>query len=92
MTARWREKLNKVADAIITIPVGSHLWPEDMFEPLTIAFVFPLIRDSPWILKHFPLVQEFLAGVQGMCGADPDWLGGRVLELCAPTRALPHMP
>jgi hypothetical protein len=92
MTARWRKKLNKVADAIITIPVGSHLWPEEMFEPLTIPFVFPVVRDSPWILKHSPVVQEFLVGVQGMCGADPDWLGGRVRKLWSSTRALPRMP
>jgi hypothetical protein len=92
MAARWRKKLNNVAGAIITIPVGSHLWPEKFFEPLTIAFVFPVVRDSPWILKHSPLVQEFLIGVQGMCGANPDWLGGRVYKLLSSTRALPRMP
>jgi hypothetical protein len=58
------KNLSKVADAIITIPVGLQLRPEGMFEPLTIAFVLPLARDAPWILKHSPLVQDFVVGVQ----------------------------
>ena len=38
----WRKALSKVADLVVSFPVGHVTWPQAMFEPLTIAFVFPL--------------------------------------------------
>jgi hypothetical protein len=37
LTAKWRKQLRKVADFIVTIPVGSSLWPHDMCEPIVFA-------------------------------------------------------
>jgi hypothetical protein len=48
LTAKWRKQLRKVADLVVTIPVGSPLWPNEMCEPLVIALICPLLNQSPW--------------------------------------------
>jgi hypothetical protein len=42
MTARWRKLLRKATDVLITIPVGTPIWPSKRHEPLVIAISFRL--------------------------------------------------
>ena len=58
MQPDWRKALHKAADLVISLPVGHVAWPRDMYEPLTIAFVFPFISHRPWQLRRSPLVLE----------------------------------
>jgi hypothetical protein len=51
MQPEWRKQLSKAADLVINLPCGHAAWPEEMFEPLTIAFVFPFIKHRPWQLR-----------------------------------------
>jgi hypothetical protein len=51
MQPYWRKQLYKAADVVITLPPGHPAWPSDMFEPLTLAFVFPFVRYRPWQLR-----------------------------------------
>jgi hypothetical protein len=60
MTYRWRKQLRKVADVLVTIPVGSSLWSNQLHEPLVFALTCPLLAFSPWRVKR----SERLAGGQ----------------------------
>ena len=48
MTGIWRKQLSKLADAGVTVKAGNQIWPKEMFEPLTIALIAPLLSTSPW--------------------------------------------
>ena len=50
MSPLWRKQLYKAADLVVTIPCGHECWPVDMFEPLTVAFIFPFLNSRPWQL------------------------------------------
>ena len=50
MTPFWRKQLYKAADLVVTLPCGHEAWPSPMFEPLTMAFVFPFLHSWPWQL------------------------------------------
>jgi hypothetical protein len=54
LTPEWLKQLWKTADLIFQVPPGSPGWPANMFEPLTIGIVFPLLRNRPWQLKGTP--------------------------------------
>ena len=51
MQPTYLKHLHKAADLIISVPVGHPAWPKSMFEPLTIAFVFPFLSYRPWQLR-----------------------------------------
>ena len=59
MTAYWRKTLGKIADTMFTIKAGTFLWPSDMYEPLTIAFVKPFLSKSPWKVGRLQTVVEW---------------------------------
>ena len=54
LTCEWRRQLNKAADLVLFLPAGSDGWPEQMYEPLTLGFLFPFLHVSPWQLKGTP--------------------------------------
>ena len=41
MTTVWRKHLYKASDIVLTLPLGHPAWPNSMFEPLTLAILFP---------------------------------------------------
>jgi hypothetical protein len=51
MEPTWRKHLHKAADLILSLKPGHEAWPIHMHEPLTIAFIFPFIRQKPWQLR-----------------------------------------
>ena len=50
MMGLWQKQLGKAADLLVTIPVGSEMWPASTHEPLVLAFVLPLSRHCLWKL------------------------------------------
>jgi hypothetical protein len=49
LTGEWMRQLYKCADFLVLLPAGAQsAWPLDMYEPLTIAVVFPMLRVKPW--------------------------------------------
>jgi hypothetical protein len=58
MEPQWRKSVYKAADIVLSLPAGHAAWPKDMFEPLTIAFVFPFINHRPWQLRGSPYLLE----------------------------------
>jgi hypothetical protein len=48
MTGYWQKQLGKLADTLFTIKENTCIWRKGMYEPLTIAFVCPLLSTSPW--------------------------------------------
>ena len=57
MSPYWRSHLYRSADLIFEIPPGEYYWPQDNFEPLTVALFFPFLSHNPWQLKR---TQAFL--------------------------------
>ena len=56
--------LGKIADTMFTLKAGSYVWPSDMFEPLTIAFVKPLFPKSPWKVGRLSSVVKWECDVR----------------------------
>ncbi|KAL7579542.1 hypothetical protein ACA910_007917 [Epithemia clementina (nom. ined.)] len=53
MAGRWRKLLFKTSDFLAVLSYAKELWPQETeYEPLTIAFVFPLLRRQPWKVSH----------------------------------------
>jgi len=69
MTASWRKQLSKLADVLITVPVGPSVWPADMHEPIVNALICPLLTFSPWQVRDTELVAEFVNSVRGVWSA-----------------------
>ena len=66
MQPDWRKALYKAADLVVSLPVGHPAWPTDMYEPLTIAFIFPFISHRPWQLRRSPFILELGRKLSGM--------------------------
>lgn len=55
LTTEWLRQLHKACDLVITIKAGAtEGWPAEMFEPLIIGFVFPLLHFKPWKRRSTP--------------------------------------
>ena len=59
MTGIWRKKLGKIADTQFSLVQGSIHWPDDMFEPLMIALLKPLLFCSPRKGGRAPFVERW---------------------------------
>ena len=46
--------MGKIADTMFTLKAGSVVWDSSMLEPLTIAFVAPLLSRAPWKAGRLP--------------------------------------
>jgi hypothetical protein len=80
LTAKWRKQLRKVADFIVTIPVGSSLWPHDMCEPIVLALTCPLLNCSPWKFGDSRGLAELEAALPRVWSPDWDVEGDRLRE------------
>ncbi len=58
MHPHWRKQLYKAADLVLSLPVGHCAWGEEMYEPLTLAFVYPFVSFRPWQLRGSPQLLE----------------------------------
>ena len=66
MTGHWRKQLRKLSDALVTFSAGSTIWNLSMYEPLTIAFVAPLLDRPPWRVARSPKLEKWRSKVLGM--------------------------
>jgi hypothetical protein len=91
MTSRWRKRLAKVADAMFTVPVGSHLWGAQMHEPVVIALICPLLHSRPWQVRDTPIVAQLRDNVSGVWSPDlsREWRGLR--EFWSSTKQWPDL-
>ncbi|KAL7556111.1 hypothetical protein ACA910_006202 [Epithemia clementina (nom. ined.)] len=52
MAGTGRKTLYKISDFLDVLPYDKTFWPKlSKYKPLTIAFVFPLLRREPWRVK-----------------------------------------
>lgn len=94
MTGLWRKDLGKLADVVFSVSAGhpSWLWRDTQFEPLTIAFVCPLLDSYPWAAKRSRSVENWRDGLSGMLGGNRSVIRGYMRKLwrsMAPGKALP---
>ena len=59
MEHQWGKALSRIADTRFTFARKSCLWNKDLHEPLTIAFVAPLLSSAPWKLSRLPSLAEW---------------------------------
>jgi hypothetical protein len=81
MSPLWRKHLFKAADLVLVLPQGHPAWPDDMLEPLTIAFCFPYLTHSPWQLKRSKVLLEMGRSVHGVWNSDGSSEGSLLREL-----------
>jgi hypothetical protein len=51
METSLHRNVNKATDLIVLLKSGYEAWPIDMYEPLTLAFIFLFIRVKSWQLR-----------------------------------------
>ena len=73
MRGYWLKTLGKVADSVFSLKAGSSIWDENMFEPLTIAFVKPLLVRPPFKVGRLTSVGEWESNMSNMQWQNP-WL------------------
>ncbi|KAL7576166.1 hypothetical protein ACA910_004821 [Epithemia clementina (nom. ined.)] len=47
MTNRWRKKLGRIADVVLTVTVGSFAWQSCHHEPVIVGLIFPFLNCRP---------------------------------------------
>jgi hypothetical protein len=72
MTGYWRKQLGKLADTSFTIKATENgTWEKDMLEPLTIAFVRPLLSSRPWKAGRLNRVSTWKGNLREMRWDNP---------------------
>ena len=66
MKGYWLKTLGKVADSVFSFKVGSSIWDDNVFEPLMIAFVKPLLVRPPFKVRQAPSVGEWERNMPNM--------------------------
>ena len=93
MTPLWRRHMNKVCDIVFEIPLGKlPVWKEDMFEPLTIGFVFPFLSHRPWQLRRSPVLMGLQKQLRKVWESDPVSTGPILRQLWHLPRRVGSMP
>jgi hypothetical protein len=69
LTTEWRKQLNKTCDLVLFLPAGvdEEGWPLDMYEPLTLGIVFPLLLFAPWQRRGTPKMCHLARQMSGVC-------------------------
>ena len=57
-------------DLILLVPPHLSCWPEEMFEPLVLAFYFPFSKHEPWCFKDTPKLYSLARSLQKMWKED----------------------
>jgi hypothetical protein len=91
MTAKWRRLLNKVADYIVSIPVGCSIWPHIMHESLTIAFIYLIVERKLWVLRDSDIAVYLNALVQKVSWEDPNRVGNHMCKFWESAWSIPAM-
>ncbi len=70
-TPQWLKQLYKVSDLVFVLPVGTIMWPDEMFEPCLIGLTFPFIRCKPWQIQGTPKMYAVARQLRHLWGS-PD--------------------
>ena len=92
MQLEWQKVLSKAADLVLSVPVGHKAWPKEMYEPLTIAFIFPFLHFRPWQLRRSPYLLEMGRQLSGLWRANDPREGPVLRKLWGLQRQLSKMP
>ena len=92
MQPEWRKALYKAADLVVSLPIGHAAWPKEMFEPLTIAFIFPFLSYRPWQLRRSQHILDLGRKLSGVWGENQPGEGLILRELWGLQRKLSKMP
>ena len=94
MTPLWLKQLHKACDIVITMPIGTSQWGEDMYEPCLIGICFPFIHHRPWQLRGTPKLCSVHRAVQKVW-KDPQMDPGHLLRelrlVCGRLRTMPEL-
>ena len=90
-TTEWRKQLHKVADIVLNVPAGHPAWPSTMFEPLTIAIVFPFLSHRPWELRRTPKLMALERSLRKVWESNFEPEGPLLRELWSLPRRLASM-
>ena len=85
MSVYWEKELRKVADFIIDIPPGEAFWTENMYEPLTLAFVLPFKNFYPWQYRGGKEVVALERELRGVWKGDDPSTGPVLLKFLMQT-------
>jgi len=66
MTGYWRKMLGKISDVMFTVNAGPFLWHVNQHEPLTIAFIRPLLSTSPWKASRLRSVADWRSSLSSV--------------------------
>ena len=92
MTPLWRKQLHKASDLVLSIPIGHTSWPSSMYEPLTLAVIFPFLNCRPWQLRGCPKLLELGRQLSGVWRNDPGREGPLLRELRAFKKSISSLP
>ena len=93
MSGKWRRMLYKIADIICVLPFGEEWWPRDSeYEPLTLAFIFPLLNRTPWRAKFEPLFRQQTHHLRTLHRQSVSFSGHYLCELWTRAWTLEGMP
>ena len=71
MMPLWRKQLYKAADLVLHLPASHSAWPSQMFEPLTIAILYPFLKFRPWQIRGSPQVLDLGRELSRVWREDP---------------------
>lgn len=92
-TTLWQRQLYRCADFVFEVPVGSHVWPQSMHEPLLIGLLFPFLRVKPWQLRGTPKMHAMGRELRNMFQSqemDPGDLLRKFWSTCLELQYLPE--
>jgi hypothetical protein len=92
LTMMWRKQLSKVVDVLFSVPVGTHIWPFGMHEPVLVGIVFPLPDRHPWTLRRSKLVADAQKELSGLWTPDSAGKGSYLRQLCLRARNIRDLP
>lgn len=92
MTTEWRRQLLKTVDLTIKLEAGlQEWWPAEMYEPLTIAFVFPFLPFKPWQRRGTPKMRYMESKMSEVFEGEDVAAGNILREFFAQQRSLAGM-
>ena len=83
MTGIWRKQLLKQEAVHLCISSGTKTWPAEMFEPLTIALLSPLLSHRPWTTCRSARMEEWKIKMQGLSRNDKQAFRGGMRKFWA---------
>ena len=92
VTPLWLKQLYKTCDLVLFIPPKYEFWNSDMFEPLTLAFVFPFLNRFPWQLRSTPKLLASRREMQSLLQTDHMDPRDILRKFFSSTSRLPSLP